>query len=84
MRRIFLCHSSTDKAFVGEVASQLGRAKVVYDDFEFAPGEDFREAIKKALDISGVFVFFISQASLDSTWAALSWTRRSTGSCTIT
>lgn len=70
MPRAFLSHSSDDKPYVERVASLLGRARAAYDAFMFRPGEDFRAAIRRTLDESDFFVFFVSQASLRSTWCA--------------
>jgi tetratricopeptide (TPR) repeat protein len=64
----FLSHSSEDKEFVRKVALRLGRANAKFDDSSFAPGFDFRELIKKNLDKSSIFVFFVSKRSLQSTW----------------
>src|SRR5438132_978831 len=68
MEKAFLCHSSLDKEYVGHVAKRLGRGKVVYDAMTFRAGEDFREAIRKGLDASALFTFFVSKASIDSVW----------------
>lgn len=69
--RAFLSHSSTDKNFVGEVAALLGRAKVVYDEFEFSTGDEFFEAITVGLERSGVFVLFASKESLSRYWVGV-------------
>ena len=66
--RAFLSHSSLEKAFVGEVAKELGRQYCVYDVFEFQTGDDFRSAIRKGLDKSNIFVLFASEASLKRDW----------------
>ena len=68
MGKAFLCHSSSDKEFVRIAARNLGRAKVVFDEMTFEPGQDFRDQILKGLDAAGLFVFFISRASLASIW----------------
>jgi tetratricopeptide (TPR) repeat protein len=68
MIKAFLSHSSQDKEFVETVARHLGRAKVNYDSFAFTPDEDFRDAIRDNLDLSSIFVFFVSRASLASVW----------------
>jgi len=68
MGKAFLCHSSRDKEFVRVTARHLGRAKVVYDEMTFEPGQDFRDQILKGLEEAGFFVFFISRASLNSIW----------------
>jgi hypothetical protein len=53
---------------VREVASLLGRPRANIDVWSFAPGEDFRDEIRRALDESDVFVFFVSESSLRSSW----------------
>lgn len=66
--RAFLSHSSADKDIVGRVAKSLGRAAVVYDEFEFSVGDEFREAIVRGLDRSDIFVLFASRKALNSDW----------------
>jgi tetratricopeptide (TPR) repeat protein len=68
MRKAFLSHSSDDAEYVREVASLLGRPRAHIDAWSFEPGEDFREEIRRALDESDVFVFFVSESSLRSSW----------------
>jgi TIR domain len=69
--RAFLSHSSTDKKFVGEVAALLGRAKVIYDEFEFSTGDEFFNAISVGLERSGIFVLFASKESLSRYWVGV-------------
>jgi hypothetical protein len=66
--KAFLSYSSVDSAFTRVVAQRLGRARVTFDQFSFKPGMDFRQAIRKGLDESRLFVLFASKASLTSTW----------------
>jgi tetratricopeptide (TPR) repeat protein/predicted transcriptional regulator len=68
MIKAFLSHSSQDKQFVEAVARHLGRARVNYDSFAFTSDQDFRDAIRGNLDLSSLFVFFVSRKSLDSVW----------------
>lgn len=68
MRKAFICHSSDDKEYVRFVAKKLRRANVVFDEFSFAPGQDFREEILTHLDQSSLFVFLASSQSIQSTW----------------
>lgn len=70
MRRAFLSHATVDKAFVEPVAEKLGRARIVVDTRSFKPGEDFRDEIRRTLDGSDTFVFFVSRQSLASVWCA--------------
>ncbi|WP_405053665.1 toll/interleukin-1 receptor domain-containing protein [Sphingobium sp. MK2] len=70
--RAFLSHATSDKAFVEKVAEQLGRAAVVFDAFEFATGDDLKQAILSGLDKAEIFVLFASRAALSSpSWTAL-------------
>lgn len=68
MRKAFICHSSKDKEYARFVAKKLRRANVVFDEFSFDPGQDFRDEILKHLDQSALFVFLASQKSIQSTW----------------
>jgi tetratricopeptide (TPR) repeat protein len=66
--RAFLSHCHVDKGLVREVARNLGRAAVVYDEFEFQVGDEFRDAIIKGIDRSDVFILFASRAALKRGW----------------
>lgn len=66
--RAFLSHSHSDKPFVEEVATQLGRAAVVYDKFEFSTGDDLKRAILKGIEQSEFFVLFASKSALGRDW----------------
>jgi tetratricopeptide (TPR) repeat protein len=68
MRRAFLCHSSQDKEYVRILASKLTRARVIFDELAFEPGQDFRVEISRHLGSSGLFVFVASRKALESAW----------------
>lgn len=68
MPKAFLSHSSIDKEYVSEVAAALGRARVHIDEKSFDAGSDFRTEIRRTLDDSECFVFFVSPDSLESVW----------------
>ena len=68
MGRIFLSHSSKQKGYVEVVARNLGKQRVVYDAWTFEEGNKTLEEIYKGIDVTGLFVFFISQESLNSDW----------------
>lgn len=70
MRRAFLSHSTDDKAYVEEVAVRLTPYRARIDSRAFRPGEDFRDAIRRVLDETGVFVLFVSKRSLESSWVS--------------
>lgn len=65
--RAFLSHSSADKHFVREVAKLLGNTQVEYDEytFEYILNAD---AIRRALARSDLFVLFLSQNSVNSSF----------------
>ncbi len=83
MRKAYLCHSSHDKEYVRIVANGLGRAKAVFDEISFLPGQDFHTEILDKLDKTALFVFFVSQNSLKSGWCRFeldeAWLRRLMG-----
>lgn len=66
--KIFLSHSSNDKAIVKKVYDELGAALCHYDAATFSPTGNVSEEIYKALSESTHFVFFASEASLNSQW----------------
>jgi hypothetical protein len=66
--RAFLSHSSVDKPFVEAVARELGRQFCAFDQNEFETGDDFRNAIRRALDTSDLFVLFASKTSRERKW----------------
>src|SRR5437879_6529822 len=68
MYKAYLAHSHADKPYVEVVVKRLSRARVIYDVQNFAPGIDFRDAIRAGLDQSSLFVSFASAESLASTW----------------
>ncbi|MGO9615419.1 MAG: toll/interleukin-1 receptor domain-containing protein [Bryobacteraceae bacterium] len=66
--KAFLSHSTDDRNFVSQVAKILQREYVIYQEFSFDHGENFKNEILKGLEKSAVFVFFVSRASLNSVW----------------
>ncbi len=68
MAKAFLSHSSKDKDLVRKVAQQLGNKNCVLDEISFDPGRKTLEQIFSELDSSDIFVLFISNESLESTW----------------
>ncbi len=68
MAKAFLSHSSKDKNLVRKVAQQLGNKNCVLDEISFDPGRKTLEQIFSELDSSDIFVLFISNESLESTW----------------
>ena len=68
MEKIFLSHSSADKPFVETIAKKFGKDVCVYDKMCFEAGMKNLDEIFKGLDRAGIFVLFISDASLRSEW----------------
>ncbi|MDR1774003.1 MAG: TIR domain-containing protein [Clostridioides sp.] len=68
MAKAFLSHSSKDKDLVLKVAQHLGNKNCVLDKISFDPGRKTLEQIFSELDSSDIFVLFISNESLESTW----------------
>lgn len=68
MNKIFLSHSSKDKGYVGYIAEQLGRDHCVYDSMCFEAGLKNLDEIFREMDNSSIFVVFLSENSLSSSW----------------
>lgn len=67
--RAFLSHSSLDKEhYVAKVAAKLGKDRIVYDEMTFEEGLMSIEEIDRGLEISDVFVVFLSENSINSDW----------------
>lgn len=68
MKKAFLSHSSSDKVrYVEKVAKRLG-AKAIIDSMCFEDGMKNMEEIVRNMELSDLFVIFISRASLNSKW----------------
>ena len=68
MNKVFLSHSSSDKKFVKHIAKYFGNDRCIYDEMTFESGMPTLSEIFKNIDKTDVFVFFISNDSLNSTW----------------
>lgn len=68
MGKVFLSHSSNDKDFVEPIANLLGKQKCVYDKYTFEMGTETIEQIISGLKSTDIFVYFISNDSLNSEW----------------
>lgn len=68
--KAFLSHSVQDKAFVDQVYQSLGAAQAQLDTKTFEKAGFNAEAIYRALANSDIFVLFISQDSLDSSFVS--------------
>lgn len=72
MIKCFLSHSSSDKeSYVRIVAEKIRKENRIIDEEAFEEGMVTAEEIIKYLDKSSLFVFFISNKSLDSEWVKL-------------
>lgn len=69
--RAFLSHSSVDKAFVEQVAENLGREFCVFDKYCFHAGDDLVDSIEKGMARSSLLVLFASAEALKSDWVRL-------------
>ena len=68
MAKAFLSHSSKDKGLVRSIAKYLGMQNCIIDELSFEPGEKTLDEIFSSLNASDIFVLFISDSSLNSTW----------------
>ncbi len=69
MPKAFLSHSSKDKErYVEIVAKKLGYHNCVYDELTFEAGMKTFEEIEKNLSSSDLFVLFLSDSALNSSW----------------
>ncbi|GAA4467477.1 toll/interleukin-1 receptor domain-containing protein [Nemorincola caseinilytica] len=68
MHKVFLSHSSKQKYLVEVIAEKLGRDRAIYDNYTFELGVDTLDDIFNSLNKTDLFVFFISNESLESTW----------------
>jgi hypothetical protein len=67
--RVFLCHSSTDKAVVRELYDRLRNSGAYpwLDEEDLIPGQDWHQKIEQAIRVSGVIVVLLSRASTTKT-----------------
>lgn len=68
MEKIFLSHSSVDKDFVRPIFNYFGGDRCVFDEMTFEEGMPTLSEIFKGIERSDIFVFFISDSSLNSEW----------------
>lgn len=66
--KVFLSHSSADKHLVKQVAEELGRARVWFDQMHIETAADLSDALRRALEEADLFVLFASSKSLQSDW----------------
>lgn len=69
MIKCFLSHSSKDKdSYVRIVAGRLRKEVKIFDEETFEQGMPTADEIARGLDESMLFVIFLSNSALDSTW----------------
>lgn len=68
MTQVFLSHSSKQKGYVEVIAKRLGKFNIIFDAWTFEIGNKTIDEIYSGIDASGLFVYFISNESLDSPW----------------
>lgn len=73
LTRVFLSHSSKDKSMYTDIVARklvdiFGSHRVIYDAMTFEEGMKTVEEIESCLDTTDLFVIFISNNSLESTW----------------
>lgn len=68
MDKIFLSHSSKNKNYVRPIYEYFGGDRCVFDEMTFEAGMQTIKEIFKGIDDADIFVFFISNDSLESEW----------------
>ncbi len=68
MPRAFLSYSSKDFGYVDVIANRLGKNNIAYDRMTFEEGSKTLDEIYSELERSDIFVYFISESSLNSNW----------------
>lgn len=68
MDKIFLSHSSKNKDYVRPIFEYFGGDRCVFDEMTFETGMQTLGEIFKGIDDADIFVFFISNDSLESEW----------------
>lgn len=71
--RIFLSHSSEDKArycnaLANKLIERLGKDSIVYDAITFEAGEKSVDEINRTLGYSDLYVILLSQSSVERPW----------------
>lgn len=68
MDKIFLSHSSKDKQYIRPIFDYFGGDRCIFDEMTFETGMQTMKEIFDGIDETDIFVFFISNESLESTW----------------
>jgi len=67
-QKAFLSHSKYDKGYVETIVKKLGPNRCIYDELTFEEGMKTIEEIDKGLQQSDIFVIFLSNWALKSSW----------------
>lgn len=74
---IFISHNSKDKAIVESIAMRLssifGQESVFYDSWSIQPGDGIIDKMDEGLSKCKLFLFFVSNNSLNSNMVRLEW-----------
>ena len=74
---IFISHNSKDKVIVEPIAMRLssifGQDKVFYDSWSIQPGDGIIDKMNEGLTNCKLFLFFVSNNSLNSNMVRLEW-----------
>lgn len=68
MPRIFISHSSKQKAFVEKVVDYIGKDECIVDLYDFRPSEKIEDEIKRYIDNCQIFALFLSKEAWASDW----------------
>jgi hypothetical protein len=70
LKKVFLCHSSSDKPFVDRLASDLEKVNigVWYDKWEIKVGDSLIEKIQEGIDNNDYLAIILSPESVLSEW----------------
>lgn len=68
--KAFLSHQSSDKSVVKVIGKALldSGIEVFYDEWDIAAGDSIPDKIEKALGECNIFIYALSQASIESKW----------------
>lgn len=71
MIRIFISHSSEQKAFVEKLVSKLSKTKCVVDAYDFEVARKSKDEIFRNIRQAAMFVLLISRSALRSEWVQM-------------
>lgn len=76
--KVFLSHSSVDKALARRLALDLRAANVDVwlDQWEIGVGEEFVQGIERGVDEAEFVIVLLTRASVDSEWVSREWRRK--------